>query len=219
MDFVRRAHAELSAFLDAEAPGGGHAPSVLSGEHAHRFVPDLRNRQRLCLAFRGQARLDCKKSKVTENMRRVVFNHGRAVLRGALASGSTEQIGLDRAFIAAMPVDGPCMPRSRILFPEEVARALADEVNLQHLADGYDLHDRGLRDRREAIVVTGRRVGEVTQPCPDCGGGCSGLPLCWHGQTKVGNLNAAVYIPEHPAGYRPHRPVTTPPIHRRGPPL
>nr|WP_211118902.1 hypothetical protein [Streptomyces sp. RLB1-33] len=99
-----------------------------------------------------------------------------------------------------MPVGGPGTPRSRIPFPEEVARALADEVNLQHLADGYDLHDRGLRDMREAIVVTGRPVGEVAQHCLDCGGGYSGLPLLWHGQTKVGNLSAAVYIPEHRAG-------------------
>jgi hypothetical protein len=72
VDFVRRAYAELSAFLDAEAPG--------------------------------------------------------------------EQIGLDRAFIAAMPVGGPGMPRSRIPFPEEVARALADEVGAD--LTGPSLHRR-----------------------------------------------------------------------------
>jgi hypothetical protein len=219
VDFARRAYAELSAFPDAEAPGGGHDPTVLSGEHAHRFVAGLRNRERLCMVLRGQARLDCKKSKVTENTRQVVFNHGWTVLRDALAGNSAEQIGLDRAFIAAMPVGGPGTLRSHIPFPEEVARALAAEVNVQHLADGYDLHDRGLRDMREAIVVTGRPVGEVAHLCLDCGGGYSGLPLLWHDQTKVGNLNAAVYNLEHRAGCRPHRPVTTPPIHRRGPPL
>ncbi|MEW2436832.1 hypothetical protein AB0952_22210 [Streptomyces caniferus] len=49
VDFVRRAAAEPSAFLEAEAeaPGGGHDPSVLGGEHVHRSVADLRNRERL----------------------------------------------------------------------------------------------------------------------------------------------------------------------------
>lgn len=37
----------------------------------------------------------------------MVFNYGRSLLRGALDNGSAEQIGLDRAFIAAMPVGGP----------------------------------------------------------------------------------------------------------------
>lgn len=196
VDFVRRAGAELSAFLEAEAPGGGHDPSVLRGEHVHRFVADLRNRERLGLAFRGQARLDGKRAKVTENSRRMVFNYGRALLRGALDSGSAEQIGLDRGFIAAMPVGGPGTPRSRNPFPDEVARALADEANLQQLADGYDPHDWGLRDMWETIIVTGRRASEVIQLRLDCVGRYGGLPLLWHDQTKVGNLNAAVRIPD-----------------------
>jgi hypothetical protein len=66
---ARRRRAER--ILGSEAPGGGHDPTVLRGEHAHRFVADLRNRERLGLAFRGQARLGGKKSKVTENSRRM----------------------------------------------------------------------------------------------------------------------------------------------------
>lgn len=123
VDFVRRAGAELSAFIEAEAPGGGHDPTVLRGERIRRFVADLRNRGRLGLAFRGQARLDGKRAKVTENSRRMVFNYGGSLLRSALDSGSTERIGLDRAFIAAMPVGGPGTPRSRNPFPDEVAGA------------------------------------------------------------------------------------------------
>jgi integrase len=112
--------------------------------------------------------LDGKKSKVTENSRRIVFNYGRALLRGVLDRGSAEQIGLDRGFIAAMPVGGPGTPRSRNPFPDEVARALADEANLRQLADGYDPHDRGLRDVWETIIVTGRRASEVIQLRLDC---------------------------------------------------
>ncbi|WP_258314838.1 tyrosine-type recombinase/integrase [Streptomyces sp. Act143] len=197
VDFVRRAGAGLSAFLEAEAPCGGHEPSMLRGEHIHCFVADLRNRERLGLAFRGQARLDGKRAKVTENSRRMVFNYGRALLRGALNSGSAERIGLDRGFIAAMPVGGPGTPRSRNPFLDEVARALADEANLRQLADGHDRHDRGLRDMWEIIIVTGRRASEVIQLRLDCVGRYGGLPLLWHDQTKVGNLNAAVRIPDH----------------------
>lgn len=196
VDYQRRAGAELSAFLQAEAPGGGHDPRALREEHAHGFVADLRNRERLGLAFRGQARLDGKKSKVIENMRRMVLNYGRAVLRGALDDGSAERIGLNRAFITAIPVGGPGTPRSRNPFPDEVARALADESNLRQLAKDHDPHDRGLRDVWEAIIITGRRANEVIQLRLDCIGRYGGLPVLWHDQTKVGNLNAAIRIPD-----------------------
>ncbi|WP_182445874.1 site-specific integrase [Streptacidiphilus sp. PB12-B1b] len=196
VDYQRRAGAELSAFLEAEAPDGGHDPRALREEHAHRFVADLRNRERLGLAFRGQARLNGKKSKVTENMRRLVLNYGRSVLRGALDNGSAERIGLNRAFITAMPVGGPGTPRSRNPFPDEVARALADESNLRQLAEDHDPHDRGLRDMWEAIIITGRRANEVIQLHLDCIGRYGGMPVLWHDQTKVGNLNAAIRIPD-----------------------
>nr|WSX75964.1 site-specific integrase [Streptomyces sp. NBC_00899] len=196
VDYQRRAGAELSAFLEAEAPDGGHDPRALREEHAHRFVADLRNRERLGLGFRGQARLDGKKSTVTENMRRMMLNYGRAVLRGALDNGGAERIGLNRAFITAVPVGGPGTPRRRNPFPDEVARALADESNLRQLAEDHDPHDRGLRDMWEAIIITGRRANEVIQLHLDCIGRYGGLPVLWHDQTKVGNLNAAVRIPD-----------------------
>lgn len=49
----------------------------------------------------------------------------------------------------------------------------------------------------ETIIVTGRRASEVIQLRLDCIGRYGGLPLLWHDQTKVGNLNAAVRIPDH----------------------
>lgn len=48
----------------------------------------------------------------------------------------------------------------------------------------------------ETIIVTGRRASEVIQLRLDCVGRYGGLPLLWHDQTKVGNLNAAVRIPD-----------------------
>ncbi|MFE1016641.1 hypothetical protein ACFW4M_36050 [Streptomyces sp. NPDC058794] len=49
----------------------------------------------------------------------------------------------------------------------------------------------------ETIIVTGRRASEVIQLRLDCVGRYDGLLLLWHDQTKVGNLNAAVRIPDH----------------------
>ncbi len=96
-----------------------------------------------------------------------------------------------------MPVGGRGTPRSRNPFPDEVARAVADEASLQQLADDCDRHDRGLRDVWETIIVTGRRASEVIQLRLGCVGRYGGLPLLWHDQTKVGNLNAAARIPDH----------------------
>ncbi|QMU80600.1 site-specific integrase [Streptacidiphilus sp. PB12-B1b] len=95
-----------------------------------------------------------------------------------------------------MPVGGPGTPRSRNPFPDEVARALADESNLRQLAEDHDPHDRGLRDMWEAIIITGRRANEVIQLHLDCIGRYGGMPVLWHDQTKVGNLNAAIRIPD-----------------------
>ncbi|SFG94375.1 hypothetical protein [Streptomyces mirabilis] len=135
MDFVRRAYAELSAFLDAEAPGCGHDPTVLSDEHAHRFVPDLRNRERLCLAFRGQARLDCKKSKVTENMRRVVFNHGRAGhTSGGLLCRQSHNDALRGSDRRATPDAGSGTDTAGLTYLCEAVRGIGTTLDLKHQA-------------------------------------------------------------------------------------
>jgi hypothetical protein len=52
-DNYRRAAAELSAFLEADAPEGGHDPALLREEHAQRFAADLLHRVRHGLAARG----------------------------------------------------------------------------------------------------------------------------------------------------------------------
>ena len=80
---------------------------------------------------------------------------------------------------------------------DQVARALAERPTCKQLADGHDPHDRGLRDVWETIIVTGRRASEVIQLRLDCVGRYGALLLLWHDQTKVGNLNAAVRIPDH----------------------
>jgi integrase len=86
--------------------------------------------------------------------------------------------------------------RARRPFPDEVARALADEASLARLAADHDHDDQGMRDIWETIVCTGRRVNEVLRLRLDCTGRYGGLPLLWHDQTKVGNLDAAIRIPE-----------------------
>ncbi|MFD5433500.1 tyrosine-type recombinase/integrase [Kitasatospora sp. NPDC127067] len=195
-DDMRRAGLELGTFLELHAPTGGHDPRALTAEHMHQFVADQRQRERdglVSLAARG---LHGKPSIVTANTRQRVFHRTRRLLRGALESGDAERLGLDRAFIAAMPAPGRMVSRARPPFADGVARALADETNLRRLAETYDPLDRGLRDAWETIIVTGRRCSEVLKLRLDCLGRYGGLPMLWHDQTKVGNYDQALRIPE-----------------------
>ena len=133
---------------------------------------------------------------MTANTRQAVFHRTRRLLRGALESGEAGRLGLDRGFITAMPAAGRAVQRSRPPFTDGVARALADEASLRALARDHDPLDRGLRDAWETIIVTGRRCSEVLQLRLDCLGRYGGLPMLWHDQTKVGNYDEAIRIPE-----------------------
>jgi len=193
---TRRACVELSAFLRAEAPAGGHDPPLLRAEHMHRFAADLRHRERNGLALLGTYRADGQPTIATQVLRRIIFNSGRALLRDAVDTGAAGLLGLDRGFITAMPAGGHDSKRNRNPFPDDVARALADEANLAELAGTYDPADCGMRDIWEAIIMTGRRASEVLTLRLECIGRYNGLPLLWHDQTKVGNFNEAIRIPE-----------------------
>ena len=129
--------------------------------------------------------------------RSIVFNAMHKMLRDAMDTGAADRIGLAREFIIAVPTAGATTGRTpRRPFPDEVARALADETNLRQLAEVYDPQDRGLRYIWDITVTTGRRIGEVLQVRWDCLGRYGGLPMFWHDQTKVGNYDAAIRIPE-----------------------
>jgi integrase len=195
-DAFRRAATELGAFLAADAPGGGHDPAMLTAAHIQRFAADQRHREREGLASLAMRRQDGTPSIVTTTTRSITFNHARKLLRWAMDSGAAERAGLSREFIIAMPAAGSIPLRKRSPFPDEVARALADEANLARLAEVYDPTDLGLRDIWETIIVTGRRVSEVLQLRLDCTGRYGGLAVLWHDQTKVGRYDQAIRIPE-----------------------
>ena len=194
---LRRAATELSAFLELQAPGGGHDPTLLRAEHAQQFTADQRHRDRNGLASLVMKKLDGTPSIVTATTRCLVTNGARKLLRAALDSGAATRLGLGREFIVALPnagyVAGRATPRRP--FPDEVAQALADEANLV-LLTGSDPEDMGMRDIWETIVCTGRRVTEVLRVRWDCLGRYGGLAMFWHDQTKVGNYDAAIRIPE-----------------------
>ncbi|MFD7282418.1 tyrosine-type recombinase/integrase [Streptomyces sp. NPDC059862] len=200
LDQNRRAFVELSAFLEARAPGGGHDPRVLDKTLAIDFATDQRHRAAhrlptLGLQRRGRSdRRTGKPSTHGPNMLAHVLGGCRRILRDALHAGVTDQIGLDRAFIVAIPSFRPPV-RRRSPFPDDLARALADEKNLQRMED-FDPTDRGLRDAWETLVLTGRRANEVLQVRYACIARLAGLPLFWHDQTKVGNYDQAIRIPE-----------------------
>ena len=192
---MRRGIAELAAFLQVDAPDGGHDPQLLREENAQRFVADQRHRERHGLAGLAAVSADREPTVVTVDQRRNVFNRVRHLLYWAIETGRAAELGLDYAFAAAIPSGGPDPKKQRNPFSDTVARALADGSNLQTLQT-YDPLDLGLRDVWEAIVVTGRRCREITELRLDCVGRYGGLPLLWHDQTKVGNLNEGVRIPE-----------------------
>jgi integrase len=196
-DYARRACVMLSGFLEARAPGGGHDPVLLREEHAHAFAADLRHRAANGLHALGAVRLDGKPSTVTGNMRHAALNYTRKILRWALEGGDADRLGLDREFIVALPHGGGRIHRTRAPFTDQVAQALADEANLARLAAEHDPLDRGIRDIWEIIVATGRRCSEVIGLRLDCTGRYSGLPLLWHDQTKVGNYDEGIRIPEY----------------------
>ncbi|HEX9527961.1 MAG TPA: hypothetical protein VF951_10710, partial [Streptosporangiaceae bacterium] len=157
---------------------------------------DQRQRELDGLTSLGARGVHGKASIVTANTRQAVFTRTRRLLRGALESGEAGRLGLDRGFITAMPAAGRVIQRTRAPFTDEVARALADEASLQALAQDHDPFDRGLRDAWETIIVTGRRCGEVLKLRLDCLVRYGGLPMLWHDQTKVGNYDEAIRIPE-----------------------
>jgi integrase len=195
-DSMRRSCLELSAFLELRAPGGGHDPRRLAAENMHQFTADQRQRERDGTASLAVLGHGGRPSTVTENSRQQVLSAVRRLLRWAAETGDAVRLGLDRGFIAAAPAQGAATARARPPFTDGVARALADEANLDKLARDHDPCDRGMRDTWETIIVTGRRCGEILNLRLDCLGRYGGLPMLWHDQTKVGNYDEAVRIPE-----------------------
>jgi len=194
-DNLRRAAMELGAFLLADAPDGGHDPSLLREEHMHRFVADQRRRERDGLPSLIVTDQRGNPSTVTAITRSGVFNAARRLLRGAMDSGEANRLNLDRAFITSLPAGGEPPRRARSPYSDDIARALVAEANLSQL-EALDVNGRGLRDIWETIVATGRRGGEVVKLGLDCLGRYGGLPMLWHDQTKVGNYDQAIRIPE-----------------------
>jgi len=191
---ARRGCVELSAFLRASARAGGDDPVLLSGQDAIAFIAGQRDRARHGLPELGIHRRDGAKTTARPGTAATIFDGARCVLRAGLESGACESLGLDRAFVTAVPYGGVTSGRRRP-FPDEAARALAAEVNLAAL-HARDEGDRGLRDIWETLVTTGRRSSEVRNLRLGCLGRYNGLAMLWHDQTKVGRYDQAIRIPE-----------------------
>ena len=182
-DNLRRAMMELGAFLAADAPDTGNTPSLLGKEHAGRFVADQRHRALNDLPSLALRRSDGQPGKITSVTTAITFTYCRKILYTVLESGGCDRIGLDRSFITAFPGESS---RSASAAPStiEVARALADEANLQRLDQEHDPFDGGIRDAWEALVATGRRCTEVLELRLNCLGRYGDAPMLWHDQTE-----------------------------------
>ncbi|WP_330347484.1 tyrosine-type recombinase/integrase [Streptomyces sp. NBC_00582] len=192
----KRGCMELSAFLESRAPEGGHNPSFLTRQHMLDFVVDQRYRAShglKSLAIHDVRTGEPNTVKAATVSR--VFDGARQVLRAAMENGRASQLGVDNAFVVALPHGGNSRGGRRKPFSDEMARALANGANLQRF-DDMDVEDRGLRLVWEALVLTGRRCGEVLEVRLECIGRYKGLPMFWHDQTKVGNMDEGIRIPE-----------------------
>jgi hypothetical protein len=96
LDEIRRAATELGAFLEVEAPGGGHDPAALRADLAQRFVADQGHRARRGLPSLAMKTTDGAPTTVTDNTRCVVANGVRKLLRDALESGASGRLGAFR---------------------------------------------------------------------------------------------------------------------------
>lgn len=196
---IRRACTELSAYLSAQAPAGGRDPHRLTEQHMLDFVADQRHRGRNGLPPLGlhsdPGGRGPKKSRTTPDAVARTFTGVRRLLRFGMDEGHTTAVGLDRRFITAVPTGGGSRGGRRQPFSDDVARALAADANLE-LLDQRDVEDRGLRDIWETLVFTGRRANEVIKLRLECLGRINDLPVLWHDQTKVGNLDEGIRIPE-----------------------
>ncbi|MEY9839361.1 tyrosine-type recombinase/integrase [Streptacidiphilus sp. EB103A] len=196
VDFRRRGCIELSAFLLARAPGGGQDPTVLTGTHMVDFVADQRHRAQNGLPSLGLRKQGREGTGVmTDGIACDNLNGARRLLRSAMETGASASIGLDRAFIVAVPRVQKKVGR-RKPFSDDVAKALAAPDNLVAL-EAMDSEDRGLRDAWEALVITGRRCSEVLKVRLECIDRHGTIPMFWHDQTKVGNLDEGIRISEH----------------------
>ncbi|MGW3974188.1 tyrosine-type recombinase/integrase [Streptomyces ardesiacus] len=193
----RRGCTELSAFLEVHAPNGGHDSVLLTKDHMVDFIVDQRHRAQHGLPALGTFahRNGTEPAIVTDRTAAQTLNGVRRVLRDSMDAGRTELIGLHRTFVVAVPTGKEAARKARRPFDDDVARALAAEANLAALAQ-LDVEDRGLQDIWEALVFTGRRCSEVLKLRLDCISRLNKVPMFWHDQTKVGNFDAAIRIPE-----------------------
>lgn len=196
---ARRGCVELSAYLEAQAPAGGHDPTLLARNHMVNFIADQRHRAEHGLKSLGIHGSNTtgrdEPTVVTKGTVSRVFSGARRILRAGMDSGDAQRIGLDRAFIVTLPYGGSSKGGRRKPYSDDTAHALADEANLKSL-DSMDVEDRGLRDIWEGIVVTGRRCSEVIEVRLECIDRLNRLPMFWHDQTKVGNFDEGIRISE-----------------------
>ena len=164
---------ELSAFLEIDAPDGGHDPRALRAEHAQRFLADQRNRHRHGLKSLGMVRAGGQPSLVTDGTSRASSTTAAGSCSWALETGHAGQIGLDRGFITAFPAAGGRSPRrSRSPFTDDVTRALADEASLPRAGQARPQRQRAARclggDRlhRAALQRDPQAEGGLHRPLP-----------------------------------------------------
>lgn len=192
-DSARRAAREFSAFLslvDLE----DRPSTTVDDEVIRQFCIEYSRRADNSEQSLSITDVAGTTTRVTPVTRKDVLVALRQLLHFGATRARSSDVSVNPRSVAGFPTLGPNVDTSRRPFSDQVARALADEANLQLLRD-KDPNDRGIANIWEIQIATGRRSGEVTSLSLDCADVYDGLPILWHDQTKVGRLDEAVRIP------------------------
>jgi hypothetical protein len=108
VDSLRRGAVELGAFLELDAPEGGHDPRLRDAEPMRRYVADQRRRERDRLPSLAVTRPDGSASTVTTTTRSIVFNAARKLLR--TPSTPAPPTGSSCAASSSSPSPPPVLP-------------------------------------------------------------------------------------------------------------
>ena len=172
----------------------GPRVSVLREEHMHRFVADQRHREHHGLQSLAIYRKNGQSSTVTAQTRASTLANVRRLLRTALDTGRADRLDLDRDSSSPRRIqptrDRAPAARSPTMWP----RRWPTRRTWRGWPRSTTATTSGCAT--SGSDATGRRLGEVVNLRLDCTSLYNGLPMLWHDQTKVGNYDETIRIPD-----------------------
>ena len=195
LEQMRRSVTVLGTWLDQNGPQRGAVPELLTEAVGRDFVVALR---RICdegLPLPGVTLVNGNPSMGTSLSLGLILGGCQRVLRAGLDLHGPATAGLSPRFVVAIPFAGPQPKRKPRPLTDEALAALVDETNLEQLK-ALDTMNLGASEIWQTQIAVGRRISEILTLRLNCVSVHFGRPVLWHDQTKVGQLDASVPIPQ-----------------------